>query len=35
MKMRISKSTWGIILKMVIAVVTSIAGVAGITSCVN
>lgn len=29
------KSVWGLILKIVIAVVTSIAGVIGITSCMR
>lgn len=32
---RINKSTWGIILKIIIAVATSIASVVGITSCIN
>lgn len=30
-----SKSTWGMILKVIIAVATSIAGVVGISSCVG
>ncbi|WP_455669031.1 smalltalk protein [Phocaeicola sp.] len=33
--MRTSKSTWGMILKVIIAVATSIASVVGITSCIN
>ncbi|WP_178797237.1 smalltalk protein [Bacteroidaceae bacterium] len=33
--MSTSKSTWGLILKVIIAVATSIASVVGITSCVN
>jgi hypothetical protein len=33
--MSTSKSTWGMILKVIIAVATSIASVVGITSCVN
>lgn len=33
--MRTSKTTWGIILKVIIAVATSIASVVGITSCIN
>lgn len=32
---RINKRTWGIILKIIIAVATSIASVVGITSCIN
>lgn len=31
----INKSTWGIVLKIIIAVATSIASVVGITSCIN
>lgn len=31
----ISKNTWGILLKIIIAVATSIASVVGITSCIN
>lgn len=34
-KMSTSKSTWGMILKIVIAVVTSIASVVGVTSCMR
>ncbi len=33
--MSINKSAWGIILKIVIAVATSIASVVGITSCIS
>ncbi|WP_455668228.1 smalltalk protein [Phocaeicola sp.] len=33
--MSTSKSTWGLILKVIIAVATSIASVVGITSCIN
>lgn len=33
--MSVSKTTWGIVLKIIIAVATSIASVVGITSCVN
>ncbi|WP_178791473.1 smalltalk protein [Bacteroidaceae bacterium] len=33
--MSTSKSTWGMILKVIIAVATSIASVVGITSCIN
>lgn len=33
--MSTSKSTWGMILKIVIAVVTSIASVVGVTSCMR
>ncbi len=30
-----SKSVWGVILKVIIAVATSIAGVLGISSCIS
>ncbi|WP_178792327.1 smalltalk protein [Bacteroidaceae bacterium] len=30
-----SKSIWGLILKVIIAVATSVAGVIGVTSCVG
>lgn len=30
-----SKSTWGIILKVIIAIATSVASVVGITSCMR
>ncbi|MCD7923306.1 smalltalk protein [Bacteroidaceae bacterium] len=30
-----SKGTWGMILKVIIAIATSIAGVVGISSCVG
>ena len=30
-----SKSVWGVILKVIIAVATSIAGVIGISSCIS
>lgn len=33
--MSANKNTWGIVLKIVIAVVTSIASVLGITSCIH
>jgi len=33
--MSTSKSTWRMILKVIIAVATSIASVVGITSCIN
>lgn len=33
--MSTSKTTWGIILKIIIAVATSIASVVGVTSCIN
>ncbi len=32
---KLTKSTWGIILKIVIAVATSIASVVGVTSCMR